>query len=73
MPVYEYYCLKCGRNFELLIRGEARASCPDCETSQVERRMSLPARPSSGGKAADFGSLGPPAGGGCGSGSCGCH
>jgi putative FmdB family regulatory protein len=73
MPVYEYRCLTCGKTFELLIRGEAIAACPACETSQVERRMSLPARPA-GGKSPDFSKLGPPAGsGGCGSGSCGCH
>jgi putative FmdB family regulatory protein len=73
MPVYEYTCLKCGKNFELLIRGDTKVACPDCETTRVERRMSLPARPGGGGNSLDFSSLGPPGGSGCGGGSCGCH
>jgi hypothetical protein len=38
----------------------------------VERRMSLPARPATAGKPADFSKLGPPPGGCCG-GACHSH
>ena len=73
MPVYEYSCLKCGKHFELLVRGDTPAAYPDCDTTRVERRMSLPARSGGGGKSPDFSQLGPPGGSGCGGGSCGCH
>jgi putative FmdB family regulatory protein len=74
MPIYEYHCPGCGRDFECLVRGETRVACPSCDSARVERRMSLPARPAGGGATADFSRLGPPAGGGgCGGGGCGCH
>lgn len=74
MPVYEYSCLECDQDFELFLRGEDQPACPHCASTRLERRMSLPARPASGGTAPDVSRLGPPAGGGgCGSGSCGCH
>lgn len=44
MPVYEYYCTKCGDGFELLIRSETEerdAACPKCQTRKIERRPSV--------------------------------
>lgn len=74
MPIYEYHCAKCARDFELFVRGETVIACPACESRKVERVMSLPARPSgSGGDTPNFSNLGPPSGGGCGGGGCGCH
>ena len=76
MPIYEYRCASCGKDFELFVRGEKKIACPGCESAQVERRMSLPARPMGGsGSEMDFSNLGPPkhGGGGCGGGGCGCH
>lgn len=72
MPIYAYHCVSCGDDFELLVRSDTKIACPHCAGRNLERRMSLPARPVSGGKRADYGSLGPPPGGCCG-GSCGCH
>jgi putative FmdB family regulatory protein len=73
MPIYTYHCAGCGADFEKLVRNGAAVTCPDCQGRKLERRMSLPAQPGSGGKAADFSSLGPPAGGGCCGGSCHSH
>jgi putative FmdB family regulatory protein len=74
MPIYEYHCPACGKDFELLVRGETRLACPSCRSAAIERRMSVTARPAGGsGSTMDFSSLGPPKGGGCGSGGCGCH
>ena len=72
MPIYSYRCTACDAEFEQLVRGDTRVACPECRGRKLERLMSLPARPTSGGNAApDLSRLGPPAGGGC----CGdaCH
>jgi putative FmdB family regulatory protein len=73
MPVYEFHCPECGRDFERLVRGETRVVCPACESRKVERRMSVTARPAGSTGPADFSGLGPPGGGCCGGGGCGCH
>lgn len=73
MPIYEYVCLKCESGFELFVRGETRIACPKCNGTRVERTMSLPARPGGGNSSPDFSPVGPPKGGGCGGGGCGCH
>ena len=48
MPIYEYSCKGCGTEFELLIRGSTRPSCPECDGEELERRLSLPRVKSSG-------------------------
>jgi len=40
MPIYEFQCLKCGASFEELVRAGAKAPCPQCTSSEVERRWS---------------------------------
>ena len=41
MPLYEYRCLGCGREFELLIlRGSEPVACPACSGDAVERLIS---------------------------------
>ncbi|MGH7703888.1 MAG: FmdB family zinc ribbon protein [Gemmatimonadales bacterium] len=73
MPIYEYRCTGCGADFELLVRSGTRVTCPTCRTSKVERLLSAPASHGAGRKEADFSKLGPPSGGGCHGGGCGCH
>jgi putative FmdB family regulatory protein len=74
MPIYEYRCLGCGAGFELLVRSDTTIACPSCESGKVERALSLPARRGAAGKATpDFSAIGPPKGGGCSGGGCGCH
>ena len=43
MPIYEYACNQCGEEFELLIRGDEKPSCPGCESESLERLLSAPA------------------------------
>ena len=43
MPIYEYVCRKCAREFELLLRGEERPRCPSCSGQQVDKQWSVPA------------------------------
>ena len=63
MPIFEYVCLDCNHRFELLIQGSAQATCPQCQTTKLEKQFSA------------FG-VGPtegwaPSGGGGACGSCG--
>jgi putative FmdB family regulatory protein len=42
MPLYEYKCLACERQFELLIlRAGQPIACPACSSDSVERLLSL--------------------------------
>ena len=73
MPIYDYHCPSCGTHFELLVRNGTTVACPSCAARTVERLMSVPARPASGGgKHVDLSNLGPPPGGCCG-GACHSH
>lgn len=43
MPIYEYQCEDCGRNFELLRRmseADDGVKCPLCESERVKRQVS---------------------------------
>ncbi|MBA3444557.1 MAG: zinc ribbon domain-containing protein [Gemmatimonadales bacterium] len=74
MPIYDYRCGGCGHRFEQLVRGEQTATCPHCGGQNLERLLSLTARPATGGREADYSRLGPPpGGGGCCGGGCGSH
>ncbi len=41
MPIYEFTCEQCGREFSVLVRrmGDS-ATCPECQSENVKRRMS---------------------------------
>lgn len=41
MPLYEYVCRKCSRQFEDLVFGDAKSSCPACKSTDLERVMSV--------------------------------
>ena len=43
MPIYEYHCPKCEKNFDKLVHSSANAdkiSCPDCGSGDVQRALS---------------------------------
>ena len=70
MPIYEYECRKCGKDFEELAKsmsacGEAMA-CPECGSTKTSRKLSVFAVKSEGGSAAASGA------GHVHSGGCGC-
>jgi putative FmdB family regulatory protein len=51
MPIYEYRCARCEREFEELVvrrADEAEVSCPACGARDVGRRMSRTAAPRTG-------------------------
>lgn len=48
MPLYEYACQKCEHTFEQLVLNGEAVECPECHAGQVERLLSVPARPRNG-------------------------
>jgi len=43
MPIYEYHCDSCGKEFEILTIGmkdEGDSSCPECHSQETHRLMS---------------------------------
>lgn len=47
MPIYEYACQACGREFEALVRSNTVPACPQCHSAQLEKRLSVFATASS--------------------------
>jgi putative FmdB family regulatory protein len=43
MPIFEYTCKSCGRDFELLVRPGSELVCPGCASTELEKLTSLPA------------------------------
>ncbi len=49
MPIYEYACGSCGKQFEhLVMRGQEPTACASCGATAIERLFSLPAIKSEG-------------------------
>lgn len=70
MPVYEYRCGACGREFERYLPSAATAvACPACQSANVKRTLSVVAFKTGAG----FTASAMPAGGGCCGGGCSCH
>lgn len=40
MPIYEYHCEECGRDFECLVFGDEKPDCPKCSSDAVHKLMS---------------------------------
>jgi len=41
MPIYEYACRACGREFEMLVRSGTTPACPQCHSTQLDKRLSV--------------------------------
>src|SRR5436190_22912872 len=41
MPLFEYRCLACESQFELLVRGAATPACPSCGATTLKRLLSM--------------------------------
>ncbi|MBA4176571.1 MAG: zinc ribbon domain-containing protein [Leptothrix sp. (in: Bacteria)] len=41
MPIFEYACQDCGREFETLVRSHTVPTCPQCHSTQLSKRLSV--------------------------------
>lgn len=41
MPIFEYICKECDHQFEALIYGEQKASCPKCQSKKLAPQLSV--------------------------------
>jgi len=48
MPMYEYACQDCGREFETLVRSGSQPACPACKSTTLEKLLSVFATAASG-------------------------
>ena len=72
MPIYEYRCAPCGKEFERYVStAGGTATCPACGSGSVKRTLSVFALKSDGGPVAS--SMPAGGGGGCCGGGCSCH
>jgi putative FmdB family regulatory protein len=70
MPIYEYGCAGCGKEFERYVPAPATVvACPDCESLKVRRRLSVVGVRTGGSAMATASGTA----GGCCGGGCGCH
>lgn len=66
MPIFEYICRDCGKQFESVLFGSQEAECPSCQGKQLDQQLSKFA------VGATKSNSMPPCGGGmCGGGGCG--
>jgi putative FmdB family regulatory protein len=69
MPIFEYRCSDCEREFEAFVTTERTAECPGCHGANLVKLLSSPGRVggSDGGRSEAL-----PMGGGCGAGGAAC-
>ena len=41
MPIFEYSCSKCGHEFETLVRASSTPDCPNCHSTELEKKLSV--------------------------------
>lgn len=41
MPIYEYACADCGREFETLVRNGSPPACPQCQSNHLNKKLSV--------------------------------
>ena len=41
MPIYEYVCRDCKKDFEVLVRASTVPECPSCHGKRLEKQLSV--------------------------------
>ena len=41
MPIYEYHCRSCGRDFETLVRASDTPACIHCSGADLDKKLSV--------------------------------
>ena len=59
MPIYEYRCQDCDRDFELLVRSDTVLQCPHCASAQLDKKLSVFATAGSDAEAEAMAAIGP--------------
>lgn len=72
MPIFEYLCQDCGREFEAFVTADRKAACPGCHGANLGKLLSRPGMVGAGERVS---SSPEPSFGGCGGGgaSCACR
>jgi putative FmdB family regulatory protein len=74
MPIYEYRCNSCNKEFETLVLGKDIPACPGCDSQDLSRLMSkcgfVSKSTGPGGESQVTSSAGSSACGSCSAGSC---
>jgi putative FmdB family regulatory protein len=71
MPIFEYRCTDCEREFEAFVTADRTAECPGCHGANLVKQLSTPGMVGSNGSRAE---ASPPMGGcGAGGASCACR
>ena len=50
MPLFEYACRGCGRQFEAFVTANRAAACPACEGTDLHKLLSSPGMVGTGGR-----------------------
>jgi len=57
MPIFEYHCTKCDKDFEILVFGDQSISCPICKGNNVKKLLSTFSHKSDGEFSSSMGSF----------------
>lgn len=49
MPMYDYRCRACSKDFEMLVRASDTPACPHCASTALERQLSRTVAPGTSG------------------------
>ena len=48
MPIFEYHCMECDHDFEVLVVGDQDVSCPTCQGNNIKKLLSACSHKSGG-------------------------